>query len=571
MSIRDFFNSEQKSVKIAALIMIVAVLLSRFLGLIRDRILAGTFGASVDLDIYYAAFRMPDLIYSIIFAGGILVSFLPIFSEYQKKNKQDSWNICNTILNSFAILYFVFFILFFFLSPDFISILIGKFSPAYQVEAIGLTRLIFVAVFFFGLSSIFSTILNYFNRFVAYSLAPAFYNLGIILGTIFLSPYFGIYGAGIGVVVGAFLHFAIQIPVAIKCGYKYKPIINLKHPGITNFFRLVVPRIVASSASQLDFLTATFFASIVGIGAISVFNLSYNLGYLPIGILGVSFATAIFPLLSKLWAEQNKQEFYANFRKTFLEVLYVAFPVGLLIFVLRNQIVEIVYRTGKFDETAVTITAACLGLYFISTFTQCLVPILLRGFFSIKDTLTPTLIAIVYMLTDVLLLFPFVVLFGGDPRFAFEFFGRTVAFTMPAFIHANSFLINATHAIFGIGNINNFPLLGLVLIFNISSLVEFTLLFVFLRRKVGDFGVKQIAVSFLKIFIATIVMGTVSIFVLNKTAYLFGHNLIGNLSQFIIICLIAFAVYFASTFALKSPEIKFLAQYVKRKMKRNEN
>jgi putative peptidoglycan lipid II flippase len=551
--------------------MIIAVLLSRFLGLIRDRLLAGTYGASVDLDIYYAAFRMPDLIYSIIFAGGILVSFLPIFSEYQKKNKEDSWKISNSILNLFAILYSVFFVIFFFVSPDFISALVGKFSPEYQTQAIGLTRLIFIAVFFFGLSSIFSTILNYFNRFVAYSLAPAFYNMGIILGTVFLSPYFGIYGAGIGVVVGAFLHFAIQVPVAIKCGYKYQPILNIRHPGIINFFKLVVPRIVASSASQVDFLAATFFASIVGIGAISVFNLSYNLSYLPIGILGVSFATAIFPALSKLWANNEKQEFYSRFRQTFLEVLYVAFPVGLLIFILRNQIIEIIYRTGKFDESAVAITAACLGLYFISTFTQCLVPILLRGFFSIKDTLTPTLIAIVYVVIDVLLLFPFVVLLGGEPHFSFEFFGRQMAFTVPAFIHANAFLINIVKGVFEIGNINNFPLMGLVLIFNLSSLVEFALLFIFLRKKIGDFGVKQIAISFLKILGATVIMGIATIAIMKKTAYLFAHDFIGNLSQFVVICLIAGGIYFAATWIFRSPEIKFLTMYIKGKLGKKEN
>jgi putative peptidoglycan lipid II flippase len=561
MSIRDFFNSEQKSIKIAALIMVITVLLSRFLGLIRDRLLAGTFGASVDLDIYYAAFRMPDLIYSIIFAGGIIVSFLPIFSEYQKKNKEDSWKIANSILNIFAVLYGTFFIVFFFLSPDLISVLIGKFTPEYQSKAIELTRLIFVAVFFFGLSSIFSTILNYFQRFVAYSLAPLLYNLGIILGTIFLSPHYGIFGPGIGVVIGAMLHFLIQVPVAIKCGYKYKPNINFKHPGLINFFKLVVPRIIASSSSQIDFLAATFFASVVGIGAISVFNLSYNLSYLPIGILGVSFATAVFPLLAKLWTEQNKTEFYSNFRKTFLEVLYVAFPVGLLIFVLRNQIVEIIYRVGKFDESAVAITAACLGLYFLSTATQCLVPILLRGFFSIKNTITPTLIALVYMTVDVLLMFPFVVLFGGNPNFSFTIFGSQINFVLPQFIQANSFLINSAKWLFQANGLENFPLMGLVLIFNLSSLIEFSLLFIFFYRKVGDFGIKQIAVSFAKILFASIIMAIAGFFVLTQIQPLFASGFWGALAEFMIVLIVCVAIYLFMTFILKSPEIKFVGRY----------
>lgn len=571
MSFRDILNSKQNTVAGAAAILTIAVLLSRVLGLLRDRLLAGTFGASADLDIYFAAFRMPDLIYSIIFAGGIIVSFLPLFSEYQKNDKEEGWKLTNYILNLFAVLYFLFFIIFFFLSPEFISTLIGKFTPENQAKAIALTRLIFVAVFFFGLSSVFSTILNYFNRFVVYSLAPILYNLGIILGTVFLSPHFGIFGPGIGVVAGAFLHFAIQVPSAIKCGYKYMPVFSLKHPALVNFFKLVIPRIVASSASQIDFLAATFVASIIGVGAISVFNLSYNLSYLPIGILGVSFATAVFPLLSKLWVNEDRSEFYRRFRETFLQVLYIAFPIGILIFILRNQIVEIVYRTGKFDESAVAITGACLGLYFLSTFTQCLVPVILRGYFSIKDTLTPTLIALVYLIFDVSLFFPFVAMFGGGSQFSFDFFGHAAVITMPAFLVANNFLAQATKAVFGIGDISNFPLMGLVMIFNISSLVEFALLFIFFYRKVGDFGVRKIGISFLKIFIATIVMGIAATVALQTSSSFFPADFIGVLSQFVLICLIAAGIYLLATLAMKSPELDFLKRYLQKKINKNEN
>ncbi len=564
MSIKEFFNSEQRSVKIAALVMIVAVFLSRFLGLIRDRLLAGTFGASIDLDIYYAAFKMPDLIYSIIFAGGILVSFLPIFSEYQKKDKQEAWKISNYILNLFAVLYFIFFIIFFFLSPEIISALIGNFNFEYQHKAADLTRLIFVAVFFFGVSSIFSTILNYFQRFVVYSLAPILYNLGIILGTVFLSPYFGIFGAGIGVVMGAFLHLAIQVPAAISCGYKYHPILKLNHPAIRNFFELVIPRIIASSSSQINFLVATFIASAIGVGAISVFNLSYNLAYLPIGILGVSFATAVFPVLSKFWANNEKTEFYKNIRQSFLEVLYVAFPVGLLIFILRNQIVEIIYQTGKFDQSAVTITAACLGFYFLSTATQCLVPVLLRGFFSIKDTKTPTIIAIVYMFLNIVLFFPFVALFGAGNQFPVHLFGRELIISLPAWINSNNFFIDWIKYIFNVDGLVNFPVLGLVLVFNLCSLLEFSLLFIYLLKRVGNFGLKEIWNSFIKILMATIIMGIAGFIALNQAVRLFANDFFGVLLQFIFVCVISGIVYLFMTYLLKSPEINFVLRYLKK-------
>ncbi|HQG09142.1 MAG TPA: murein biosynthesis integral membrane protein MurJ [Candidatus Pacearchaeota archaeon] len=561
MSIQKFFNSEQKSVSFAAFIMMVAIFLSRFLGLIRDRLLAGAFGASIDLDIYYAAFKIPDLIYSIIFAGGILVSFLPIFSEYQKKNQAEAWKITNSILNLFIILYAVFFIVFFIFSPDLITLLIGSFPIAYQGEAIALTRLIFGAILFFGLSSIFSTILNYFQRFVVYSLAPIFYNLGIIAGTVFLTPHFGIFGPGLGVVIGAFLHLAIQIPAAIQCGYKYKPVIALRHPGLQNFFRLVVPRIIASCSSQLVFLAATGAAAIVGAGAISVFNLSYNLSYLPIGILGVSFATAIFPTLSKFWANNAKDEFYNNFRQTFNKILFVALPIGLLIFILRNQIVEIIYRTGKFDESAAAITAAALGIYFLSIATQCLVPLLLRGFFSIKDTLTPTLIAIVAMVLNITLFLPFIALFGGGHQFVFNFFGQNLFINLPAWLNANNLFTQATMQILNVQNLPNAPILGLVLIFNLCALLEFVLLFIFFFKKVGNFGIKEIWFSFLKIFLATVGAGLTAQFILQQCLRC------GALAQFILASVMAGIIYLLLAFILKCPELNLLIQEIKNRNK----
>jgi putative peptidoglycan lipid II flippase len=561
MSLKGFFNSEQKNIKIAALIMMITVFLSRFLGLIRDRLLAGTFGASIDLDIYYAAFRLPDLIYSIIFAGGIIVAFLPIFSEYQKKDKSEAWKISNYLINLFGIVYFVFFIIFLFFSPDFINTLIGKFSFEHQAKAIALTRLIFVAVFFFGISSIFSTILNYFQRFLVYSLAPIFYNLGIILGTIFLSPYYGIFGPGIGVVAGAIMHFLIQVPSAINCGYRYQAILKLNHPAIHNFFKLVVPRIIASSSSQINFLVATFIASGIGIGAISVFNLSYNLSFLPIGILGVSFATAVFPALSKLWVENNKSDFYLRFRESFLQVLYFAFPIGLMVFILRNQIVQIIYQTGKFDETAVAITAAALGVYVLSLATQCLVPILLRGFFSIKDTVTPTIIAIFYMILNIILFFPFVALFGGGNVFLLDFFGREIVLSLPAWLNANNIFVAIIKQAFDVDGLVNFPLLGLVLVFNLCSLLEFALLFIFLYKKTGDFGLKQIRESFSKIFLATIIMGFAGFGSLAIVTRLFENTFWGSIWQFIVVCVISTAVYLGATFIIKCPEVNFVISY----------
>jgi len=544
MFFRKILNSSQNTVTGAAVILTIAVLLSRVLGLVRDRLLAGAFGASINLDIYFAAFRIPDLVYSILFAGGVIVSLLPLFSEIYCKDKEKSWDTINNILNIFIVFYFFFAIIFFIYTPQIISSMVSGFDAKSIQTTVDLTRLIFISVFFFGLSSIFSTVLNYFNRFVTYSLAPVIYNLGIIFGVFFLSPYFGVFGAGIGVIIGSFLHFLIQVPSAVRCGYRYKFIIDFKSPALREFIGLIIPRTIASSSSQINFIVITFIASGIGAGAISIFNLSNNLRYLPIGIIGVSFATAIFPVISKLWAENKKEEYFNQFTKVFNEVLYISFPIGILIFVLRNEIVDIVLRTGHFGSTAVAITAAALGLYFVSTAAQCLVPILLRGFFSIKDTITPTAIAIFFVIANIFLSFFFVSIFNG-----------------------NNLLVSLTKNILNVDGVANFSVLGLVVAFNVGLVLEFILLFYFFYKTVGDFGIKKIAVAFLKISSSSVIMGFVAWYILPYFKNIFGNSFVGVSMEFTIVCLVSFLVYAILTMILRMSEIRA----VKRIILRNEN
>ena len=528
MDFNGILNSKQSGIKKATLIMVVSVLISRVLGLLRDRFLAGYFGASIDLDIYFTAFRIPDLVYSIIFAGGITVSFLPIFSEYFKKNKEEAWKIVNYVLNIFFVLYFLFLLVFIVFTPQIISYLAPGFDLTAQATTVDLTRLVFVSVFFFGTSSVMAAILNYFNNFLAFSIAPILYNLGIIFGIIFLSSHFGIFGAGIGVVLGSLLYLLVQIPGAVSNGYRYKPIISFNHKAIRDFFDMLGPRIVSSSSVQLGMAIVTLIASGIGAGAITVFNLSNNLRYLPIGVIGIPFATAVFPALSKLWTEENKKEFLNKFKSVFMSVLYFSFPVGILIFLLREQIIRIVFQTGSFGSDAVTITSACLGLYFLSTTAQCLGPLFLRGFFSLKDSKTPTIVAI------------FFVLFNSAACYLFVFY--------------SSYFINFAQAIFGISELSQVKVLGLVLAFNFSLFIEFIILFFLFYRKVGDFGIKEIFINFIKIVLSTIAMSVVAFAVLRFWPN--SLSLINDFLWFCLTCFIAGIVYIIFSFIFKIEEVK---------------
>jgi len=275
--IRRFFNSQTKTVTFAAGLLSISALASRALGLIRDGLLAGYFGASIETDIYFAAFRVPDFVYNFLIVGGISIAFLPLFSEYYSRNKKEAWLMASNILNIFLISLIALCSLFFLLTPQLIKFIAPGFREEERTLAISLTRLLFLSPIIFGISNIFSSILHYFNRFLVYSTAPILYNLGIIFGIIFLSPRFGILGVGMGVILGAFLHLVIQIPSAFTCGFRYYFRINFKHPALVSIIRLMIPRSFAVGAQQINLVVITAIASTLGEGSIAVFNFANNL------------------------------------------------------------------------------------------------------------------------------------------------------------------------------------------------------------------------------------------------------------------------------------------------------
>lgn len=460
MNFPFFFRSQTKTVTGGALILALSALISRLLGLIREWLLASTFGAGSELDIYFAAFRIPDLIYNLLIAGGLLVAFLPLFSEYFSEDEKRAWSFTTNLLNIFLIFLILLSLVLFIFTPFLLRFITPGFSPEARNQTVILTRLMFLSPIFFGLSNIFSGILQYFNRFLVYSLSPILYNLGIILGIFFLAPHFGILGVALGVIFGAFLHFAIQIPSAINCGFKYELSFNFQDPGIKKIFTLMTPRVFGMAAHQINLIVMTAIASSLAAGSIAIFNFAHNIQHLPIGIIGVAFATAAFPKFSRLWVKAKKEEFIDYFNSIFFKILFLVIPVSILIFVLRNQIVNIILGYGQFSQVSVQLTAASLGLFCLGLFAATLIPLVLRVFFAFQDTKTPTLIAIFAMLLNIILSFAFVSLLKE-----------------PSFLQAS--LVK----IFKLEAIENIQILALPLAFSLISIFQFILLLTFLFKK----------------------------------------------------------------------------------------
>lgn len=457
----NLFNFQTKNIQSAAIILSLSALISRILGLFRDRLLAGTFGASANLDVYFAAFRLPDFIYNILIAGGIVVAFVPLFSEYFLKDKKEAWAFTNNVLNVF--LFFLFLI----------SLGVGVFAPfivkimtpgfnAQQIDlTVLLTRILFLSPILLGLSSLFSGISQYFNKFLVYSLAPILYNLGIIFGIIFLAPTWGILGVTLGVVIGALLHFLIQIPAAIQAGFSYQPIFNLKDAKIKRVFSLMIPRTFGVAAPQINLMVVTAIASVLSSGALSIFTLANNLQQFPLGLVGIPFAMAAFPALSQAWAAQKKEEFMEKYSSTFRKILYLIVPLSLLIFFLRNQII-LIYKAGRYSGEAGSLTAASLGLFALGIFASCLIPLVFRAFFAFQDTKTPTIIAVAALVLNVALCLGFVWL-----------------------LNFPNFFQNFMIKFFNLQGVKDVSVIGLPLAFSVDSILQLLFLTYFLNEKIN--------------------------------------------------------------------------------------
>lgn len=533
--LNHIFDSRTKTVTFAAVLLAISALISGILSLIGDGLLAGKFGGVWGpTNIYFAAFKIPDLVYNLLIVGGLTISFLPIFSEYYQRDKERAWEMTNYILNVFLFFLILISLILFIFTPQLIHFVAPGFSPAEKEKTILLTRLMFLSPIFFGLSSIFSSILQYFDRFLAYSLCPILYNLGIIFGILVLGPKFGIFGVGMGVILGAFFHWLIQIPSALNCGFRYKFLFNFKYPAIKKIFSLMFPRIFAVAAQQINLIIITAIASTI-FGAISIFNFANNLQNFPVAIIGVSFAIAVFPTLSRTWANGQKKEFFENFSSTFRQILFLIIPISLLVFILRAQIVRLIFGTlGKFDWTATRLTAASLGIFSISILASALIPFLYRAFFSLQDTKTPTLISVFSIIFNIILAFSFTHLLKFQNLFS-------------------SFFIN----LLKLKGIEKISAIGLPLAFSVATIFQFVLLLIFFQKRIGDFDKKEIFASLKKIILASIFLIFLTYFSLYFWANFFNtHTVFGILFQTILAGSAGLISYFFVTFYLKSPEIK---------------
>lgn len=519
--IKKIFNKEFSKIGEAAMVLAFFTLLSQFLGIFRDRFLAGKIGTGEILDMYYAAFRVPDLL--LVF-GASLVSvsiLMPFFTKKLTTSKQEAKKFIDDIFTTFFVFIITVSLILLIIMPFLIKKLFPGFNEESLIQTIHLSRIMLLSPILLGISSLFATITQSFKRFFVYAIAPVFYNVGIIIGIVFFYPIWGVYGLAYGVILGASMHLAIQLPVVLKEGFLPKVSWHIKWKQILDVVKHSLPRTITMSLSKIVFLIFVSIASSLIAGTISVFQLSYNLQSVPLAIIGISYSVAAFPVLVEHFNAKKYDKFMSHVMGPIRQIVFWSLPIISLFVVLRAQIVRVILGTGNFDWSDTRLTAASLALFIISVVAQSIVFLLMRAYYAAGKTWKPFWISLFTSSFTVIFAFIFLYIFNS--------------------YHSVQLFFENLLRIKGVKGSS------VIMLSFAYSIGMFLNLFIFWKAFKKDFkykkGIYDIKKSFIESFIASIIIGFVSYLMLQisdswfsqvTTMDVFGHGFISGITGILI-------------------------------------
>ncbi|MBM3249616.1 MAG: murein biosynthesis integral membrane protein MurJ [Candidatus Omnitrophica bacterium] len=493
--------STNKSVARWASTIAFATFCSRLLGFVRDIVIARLFGIREIAQAFVVAFRIPNLFRDFVGEGAANASLVPVFSEYSlKQDKEEFWRLANVVLNLLLVVLSAIVLLGIIFSPLIIRLIAPGFiaSPEKFLATVKLNRIIFPYLLLICLAAYSTGILNSLKHFSIPAFAPCLLNISIIICALAFGE--GIVGLASGVLIGGILQLAIQIPVLYKKGFRLNPAAGFRHPEVKTIGRLMLPRIASSSIYQLNNFVDSIFGSLVwfvGEGGVAVLYFAYRLIQFPLGIFSNALSQALLPTFSTQSLEPDREGLKSTLAWALRAVSFVIVPAQAAFIFLAKPVVLVLFGGGRFDSTAVDLTASCLIFYSIGLSAYGANKILQSCFFGLKDTLTPAKISGLAL-------------------------GMNIAL--------NCLLM--------------FPLkiAGIALATSISGVVSFLVLFNILRRKIGDFRVAEVVFSFVRIALASLCMGLVAYLCFYKGHSLKLNNYL-NLGLTVFLSLFSYAVF----------------------------
>ena len=393
----------------------LAFILSNLIGLLRQVLVAGAFGTQAEIDAFNAANRVSETLFTLVAGGALASAFLPMFTGLlARKEKGNAWRLASAITNLVLIGSIVAAVLAAVFAPQIVRyILAPGFStdPAKEALTVDLLRLMLPSAIIFALSGLVMAILNSHQVFFIPALAPSMYQIGLIVGVLFLKPSMGIYGLAWGVILGACLHLLLQIPALIRLGGSYFRILGLDIPDVREVGRLMLPRLAGVAVVQLNFWVNTRLASQFTEGSVTGISLAFALMYMPQAAIAQSIAIAALPTFSAQVALGKINEMRSALSSSLRAALLLSIPASVGLIMLRIPIVTMLYERGEFTSESTRLVTWALLWYTTGLVGHSLVEILSRAFYSLHDTKTPVMIGIVIMGLNILFSYLFSYLF----------------------------------------------------------------------------------------------------------------------------------------------------------------
>lgn len=494
------------SVSNAAIVLVAATLVSTLLGLLRERLLLANFGVGVEVDAYKAAFTIPDFTFMLLVSGALSVTFIPVFTErLAKGNRESAWELSSSLLNLLAIITGITSIVIIIFADWLVKYVVAPgLDPSAQALSIDMMRIIALNPLLFAVSSIFTSIQQAVGRFFFFALAPSLYNVGIILGILFIAPEMGIVGVAIGVVIGSVLQLLGSILGMLGLGFSYETRINWRNLGFRRVLSLLPARSLDQGVDYVNILVETNLASRLREGAITAYQTAFTLHMVPITLIGVAISTAAFPQLSQRMAQHRPDLFRKDLTSVLRAIIWLVLPTAVIAYFGRGYLVRLLVADGH------PTIAALLGLLVPAIAFRSIFHLLTRSYYAQQDTKTPLYISLVAISISVML-----AVYLAQPQ-RFGILGLAIAQSVSAMIEAVILIAVLTRRVKGL--VTEDLIHGVVRMISASglmALVSYFLIAYILPLQATDVGFFSLVPKF-----ATIVVISLAVYVL--VSFVFG-------------------------------------------------
>ncbi len=378
----------------AAYVLAFFALGSQLLALARDRLLAHTFGAGTELDVYYAAFRVPDLLFSLFAAMLSVYVLVPFVADRMLESAARARAVLSAAFTWFLFGFGASALVVFVFARPLAEFFFPGFGVLERELLVPLMRILLAQALLLSISSLFGVAVQLHRKFILYAVSPLLYNLGIIFGIVALYPLWGLAGLALGAGLGALAHLAVQAPFVFHSGLLPRVTLRIEKGLLRAILRVSLPRTLALSLQSGVLLVFSAIASVMTAGSLSVLQFAYNVQSVPLAVIGVSYSVAAFPTLSRLYSRGNRSAFLAQVSAALRHLLFWAVPAAGLCIVLRAQIVRVALGSGLFDWNDTRLVAAALALFVVSLAGQAIHLLVVRAFYAAGETRAPLVVTL---------------------------------------------------------------------------------------------------------------------------------------------------------------------------------